>query len=364
MKTRQLTLLVLAVMLIGWGCDTVRAIRAVTSAENNPPEREGPAGTAQATGQDPEAMRKQLRALGVPEEEIDRTIQQMDEKMKEKGVAQGMRDYIRLLRKRPVKIHVQWQMDVVNDVKSISYRCKGEEYSSDFICNYRLNGRTTMPRILEYVPLSDTERILREEQGLSFGIRENVSLTPFSPQRSDAEVSIVGRCVVPPKESYACDVQEISADHIKVQGGTLNGEIKLTDKGVRVFFDGTLGGGEIYGRMVVEEPQASIETEPREPLGKTLRKELGKELKKELLEPEDLPKAGSLLIDQVGAGVDQAMVQADYTDFFTQLMKTGHFRRNYKWKVPSFAGNARAEAQIDVELVGGPAPNELKPPAH
>ncbi len=81
------------------------------------------AGVRVAAGQDDEAMRKQLRKLGVPESEIDKTLKQLNEKLEEKGVSEGQRKYVMTLKERPVKIHMKWTAEVRPAVKSVAFRC-------------------------------------------------------------------------------------------------------------------------------------------------------------------------------------------------------------------------------------------------
>jgi hypothetical protein len=77
--------------------------------------------TSVALAQDNEAMRKQLRSLGVPEAEIDRMLKGLDDKLKESGASEAERGAIMSQRKRGVKVHARWSMEVKRHEAEIVY---------------------------------------------------------------------------------------------------------------------------------------------------------------------------------------------------------------------------------------------------
>lgn len=299
------------------------------------------AGVRVAAGQDDEAMRKQLRKLGVPESEIDKTLKQLNEKLEEKGVSEGQRKYVMTLKERPVKIHMKWTAEVRPAVKSVAFRCGKKQGELTFSCRYMISGTDVIAAVLKYVSVKDTESVVREMGEGSVGITQK-TLQIFSGKNTVATVT--GECTAVVQERPLCDVRTISNFKTQNAGGNISGAVKSTPKGARIFFSVGLLQTKISGQAFSEKGAALSELK-KDPL-----KLLGSS---EVVDP-------AVLTHEVGISLDPKMVQEDYAAFFKQLFETGHFRHDYrgvtKVRVNDEEVNAKVDFTMDVELEGGPAP--------
>ncbi len=349
-RTRLTILSVSAAILVASGCATMNALR---TAQSMAQVDDAPSGL----------MRAQLRAAGTPEAEIDQAIKQVDEKMKAEGVPQAQRDYVMLQRRRPVNVHLQWQMDVQAQNARVTYPCDGRDFSGDFVCRYRVEGRVTVPGTLDYVPLSETERILREMGEIPALGPKGLGLLPSPSQEA---VSVSGECRALGRPQNYCGVSTLPFSRAEGgRGSQLTGIAKMTDHGSTIEFSGTLFDASLFGVRPPEE-NGSVPQNP-----KSLKGAIGKMLKKEVegnvLGAPDSPD-DSVPVSQVRSGIDPEAARADYRAFLRQLFETGHSRHRFRWSEPvedtgGESRNALVQAEFDVELKGGPAPEELKPPA-
>jgi hypothetical protein len=310
--------------------------------------------TSAALAQDNETMRKQFRQLGVPEAEIDRMLKGLDDKLKESGASEAERGAIMSQRKRGVKVHARWSMEVKRHEDEIVYACnKQPPHPPRFSCQYRLGGRATIPADVHYLPLPQTERIMRsskedqERATAVLGIRPKIAASMLPAY---APVTVEGECTAPGQTIYSCNVRSVSSLYAKnkVKGDIL-GTVAPGAKGVRIAFNGSLFDGQISGKAIAKT-RHSLDELKNDP--------------KLLLKKGEVVDA-AVAIAPLRLPVNSDVANEDYLIFFKQLFQTGHFRKTYRWPEIGYmggeTGDGQVELEIDVELEGGPAPNELKP---
>ena len=306
-----------------------------------------------ALAQDNETMRKQFRQLGVPEAEIDRMLKGLDDKLKESGASEAERGAIMSQRQRGVKVHARWSMEVKPHEDEIASACKKHPpHPPLFSCQYRIGGQATIPADVHYLPLPQTETIMRspkKDQERATAVLGIQPKTVASMLPTYAPVTVEGECTAPGETVYSCNVRSISSLSAKNQvKGDIRGTVAPGAKGVRISFYGALFDGQISGKAVAKTRHSlgELKNDPRLLLKKS----------------ETVDTAATIATLQLPINSDVA--NEDYLTFFKQLFQTGHFRKTYRWPETGYMGgemgDGQVELEIDVELEGGPAPNELK----
>jgi len=279
-------------------------------------------------GSDKETMRKQLLKMGVPQAQIDQILQQLDEKLKEGGLNQETRDSLMLQRRRDVTIDVDWKVESHPFWSDVTYPCgrDGKKPATNhFWCRYNARGHADFASLFEYLPFSETERIV---SGSDLGqaqirIRQKVTLRPVNSMKAAVE----GACKPQEQRAYAWDVSSNALGETDAAPAAgVGAELVRRDKSLDLAFRGALVG-KIRGT----------------------------------------PFHQNQPVDVAGFNVPfkDGIVQVDYSEFFRALMQTGHYRHTFRWTQP---GNDSPEDQggeveldLHVALKGGPAPGELAP---
>ncbi len=281
-------------------------------------------------GTDKETMRKHLLKMGVPPDQVDQILQQLCDKLKQSGLDQETADSMMLQRQREVIIDVRWRVESHPFWTDVTYPCeRGTKRTTidRFVCRYRAEGRATGNETFEYLPFSETERIVKgSDLGLD-QIRIRRKLGLLRP-RGDSAARVEGECKAQERPSYPCDVSRLAVDQLgDAPVADVGADLTRQDKALVLAFRGALTGKARGTPFNQDQP-----------------------------------------VDVVGLNVPfkEGVVQANYAEFFRSLMQTGHFRRTYRWTqqkgdAPEDTG-AEVELDLDVALKDGPAPQELAPP--